>query len=188
MGAKRTLKTEYRFKVVWAVPLALAIIALQWGDYFFTIVSLNIVGIEHELNIWIRYIMEWPRAFFWLKIGSGLFLAMGFLTGVLKNRIKNYELALGSGLIGMTWICAHNAYFYLKVSALNIHDFIPVNETPFSFDDLKKSIITHLIVSIIFLMAAKWHKSWRRIWCGAAFVPLACSALALINFLIIIWT
>ncbi len=189
MDTQRTLTTkenDFWLKLAWAIPLALAIVALQWGDYFFTTISLKIVGIEHELNIWIRYIMEWPRAFFWLKIGSGLFLAAGFLAGVLKNRIKTYELAIGAGLIGMTWICAHNAYFYLQVSALQIHNLITASDAPFSFDDLKKSIIIHLLVSILFLVAAKLHKSWRRIWCGAAFVPLACSALAFINFLIIV--
>lgn len=183
-----TMDKEQRFKMMWAIPLAGAIVALQWGDYFFTTVSLKIVGIEHELNIWIRYIMEWPHAFFWLKIGSGIFLAIGFLAGVLKNRIKTYELAMGAGLIGMTWICAHNAYFYLKVSGLEMHGLITTSNTPFSFDDLKFSIIVHLLVSILFLVMAKWHKSWRKIWSGAAFVPLACSALAFINYLIIVWT
>ncbi len=188
MDTHRTLTTKnsYFSKLLWATPLACAIVALQWGDYFFTISSLKIVGIEHELNLWIRYVMEWPRVFFWIKIGVGIHLAIAYIAGVIKNKIKTCELALGAGVIGMAWICAHNAYYYLKVSGLEMRGLITTSDTPISFDDLKISIIVHLLVSILFLIMAKMHKPWRRIWCGAAFVPFACSALAFINFLIIV--
>lgn len=190
MDTNRTLTTErnHLFKLLWAIPLGASIVALQWGDYFFTMSSLKIVGIEHELNLWLRYIMEWPRAFFWIKVGVGIHLGIACIIGVLKNKIKTYELALGAGLIGMAWVCAHNAHFYLKVSGLEIRGLITTNDAPISFDDLKFSIVLHLLMSILFLLMAKFHKLWRRIWCGAAFVPFACSALAFLNFLIIRFT